>query len=357
MRSHTSWSIGLGRWGGQHVRLHMFFILFAVCTLFFAWQAGQESSSRDLVWIAAGSLGILLASVLLHEWGHYIAAVRTGGDGDEIVIGPFGGMTSMRPPPDPFAECLMHLAGPLVNLTICLICGTVLQLWSTGSVMDLLNPLSPQDLVDEAPVWILTFKLTFWINWVMLLANLLPAFPFDGGRALRAALTGWWPDANPRRAAMFVATLAKFAAFALLVFAGLHGRHVSTLDKPPSQIPIWFSLALLAIFLYFSAKHEEDRIEETKSEDDAYGYDFSEGFMSLEQSGKPPPPHEGPFKRWLERKRREKLRKQSEMEQEEERRVDEILERLHARGMEHLSREEQLLLQRVSHRYRQRNSQ
>ena len=356
MRSHTSWSIGLFRWGGHHVRLHMFFLLFAVCTLFIAWQAGQEQSSRDFVWIAAGSLGILLTSVLLHEWGHYSAAVRTGGDGDDIVIGPLGGLTSMRPPPDPWAECLMHLAGPLVNLVMCLLCGMVRQSWSPGSVIRLLDPLTPEDLVEGAS-WIITLKLTFWINWVIMLVNLLPAFPFDGGRALRAALTGWWPDASPRRAAMFVATLAKFAALALLVFAALQGAYFNTEDKAPTPIPIWFSLALLAIFLYFSAKHEEDRVEEIESDDDLFGYDFSEGYMSLEQSSKPRQPQESLFKRWLERKRRDKLQRRAEMEQEEELRVDEILERLHDKGMEHLSHEEQLLLKRVSHRYRQRNSQ
>ncbi len=356
MRSHTSWSIGLGRWGGQHVRLHMFFLLFAICTLFFAWQASQEPSSRDFIWIAAGSLGILLTSVLLHEWGHYTAAVRMGGDGDEIVIGPFGGMTSMRPPPDAFAECLMHLAGPLVNLMICLVCGTVLQFSSPGCVMGLLDPLLPLDLVVGS-TGIISLKLTFWINWVLMLANLLPAFPFDGGRALRAALTGWWPDASPRRAAMFVATLAKIAALALLIFAVFQGRYFTATEEAPAQIPMWFSLALLAIFLFFSAKHEEDRVEEVESDDDLFGYDFSQGYLSLEQNTKPRPPHEGPFKRWLERKRREKRRRQSEMEQEEECRVDGILERLHEKGMEHLSHEEQLLLKRVSHRYRQRNSQ
>lgn len=356
MRSHTSWSIGLGRWGGNHVRLHMFFLLFAVCTLFFAWQASQEPASGDLVWIALGSLFILLASVLLHEWGHYSAAIRTGGDGDEIVIGPLGGLTSMRPPPDPYAECLMHLAGPLVNLMICLTCGAVLQFLKPGSVLGLLHPLAPRDLVEGTGL-IGTLKLTFWINWVIMLANLLPAFPFDGGRALRAALTGLWPDASPRRAAFFVATLAKFAALALLVLAWIQARYFAAAEKDPARIPIWFSLALLAIFLYFSAKHEEEHVDEVEAEDDLFGYDFSHGYMSLEHSSKPRPPHEGPFKRWLARRRREKLRRQAEVEQEEERRVDEILERLHESGMDQLSQDEQLLLKRVSHRYRQRNSQ
>jgi len=334
----------------------MFFLLFAVCTLFFAWQASRQPGSQDLVWIATGSLVILLASILMHEWGHYLAAVRAGGGGDEIVIGPLGGLNSMRPPPDPYAESLMHLAGPLVNLMLCLISGTALQFLSPGSVLGLLHPLAPRDLVEGAGL-VTTLKLTFWINWVILLVNLLPAFPFDGGRALRAALLGWWPDASPRHAAMFVATLAKFAALALLVFAWLQGRYFSNSESAPTQIPLWFSLALLAIFLYFSAKHEEDRVDEVESDGDIFGYDFSKGYVSLEQSGPPHPPQEGPFKRWLERRRQEKRRRQTEIEKEEEQRVDDILARLHEKGMEQLSVEEQLLLKRVSHRYRQRNGQ
>ncbi len=356
MRSHTSWSIGLGRWGGVDVRLHMFFLLFAVCTLFFAWQASQTPGSGDLVWVAIGSLSILLTSILLHECGHYFAAVRTGGAGDEIVVGPLGGLTSMRPPADPFAECVMHLAGPLVNLVLCIVSGTVLQLVVPGSVWGLLHPLAPEGLVEEAGM-VGALKLTFWINWVVMLANLLPAFPFDGGRALRAALMGWWPDASPRRAALFVSMLAKFAALVLLVFAGVQGRYFNSPENASRQIPMWFSLALLAIFLYFSAKHEEERVEEIELEDDLFGYDFSQGYMSLEQNNRPQPPQEGHFKRWLAKRRREKHRRQAELEQEEELRVDGILERLHEQGMDQLSTEEQLLLKRVSHRYRQRNSQ
>jgi hypothetical protein len=231
----------------------------------------------------------------------------------------------------------------------------VLHLLSPGAVLGLLHPLAPQDLVDGAGL-IVAIKLTFWINWVLMLANLLPAFPFDGGRALRAALMGWWPDSSPRRAALFVSTLAKFAALALLIFAGVQGRYFSSTENAPTQVPLWFSLALLAIFLYFSAKHEEERLEEVESEDELFGYDLPQGYMVLEQSSKPSPPQEGHFTKWLKQRKRNKLKRQADVEREEERRVDGILERLHEKGMDQLSHEEQLLLKRVSHRYRERNS-
>jgi len=353
MRSHPSWSIGLGRWGGVYVRLHMFFLLFAAFTLLLSWQASaQQRDSTDLLPIAAGSLVILLASVILHESGHYIAALRLGGRGEEIVLGPLGGLRPMRPPLDPFSECLMHLAGPLVNSAVCVAAAAVLFAVQEN-VGELLSPLSPQNLVEGSPL-ILLFKLTFWINWVLFLVNLTPAFPFDGGRALRAALTGLWRDASPTRAGNVLALVAKVAAILLL---GLAWAWFEPRADNSAVVPVWFCFVLLAIFLFFSAKHEEDRNNEIEYDEPSVGYDFSPGYASLESGATHRADPGGPFRRWLERRRQAKLLRLREIEIEEERRVDAILARLHADGIDCLSEDERALLERVSHRYRQRNSQ
>ena len=351
MQSHTSWSISLpGRWGGLHVRLHMFFLLFAACTLFLSWRVGEPGSS-EFVWIAWGSLAILLVSVVLHELGHYWAAVRLGGGGDEIVVGPLGGLTSMRVPREPSAEFAVHLAGPLVNLAICMLCGGVLFFTARDRLLDLLHPLAPSGLID-GPVWLQAFKLCFWINWVLLLANLLPAFPFDGGRAMRAALSSLRPDAAARHAAFIVANLAKIAAIGLLILAWF----VSDSQTNPT-VPVWFSLVLLAIFLFFSAKHEEERAQESESDPELFGYDFSQGFTSLERSSPQSEEAAGPITRWLETRRKSRLQRQRASEVEDERRVDEVLMQLHEHGMASLSDDDRSLLKRVSARYRQRNSE
>ena len=86
MGSHRTWSISLGRWGGLQIRIHGFFLLFALLTLFLGWHAHTD----DALKIAGGSLCILLVSVFLHELGHYLAALRLGGDGSEMVLGPLG---------------------------------------------------------------------------------------------------------------------------------------------------------------------------------------------------------------------------------------------------------------------------
>ena len=115
-------------------------------------------------------------------------------------------------------------------------------------------------------------------------------------------------------------------------------------------------MVILAIFLYFGAKQEEERPTESELEDELFGYDFSEGYTSLERGETRRHDRSGPFARWLEQRREAKRLRQEELEVEEEMLADELLARLHEEGMESLSDEERSLLKRVSARYRQRDS-
>ncbi len=99
-----------------------------------------------------------------------------------------------------------------------------------------------------------------------------------------------------------------------------------------------------------------------QSPDDAvFGYDFSEGYTSLERSqaqseaGEEEDEDSGPLERWLDTRRQSRRQRQEQLEAEEDERVDEILARVHERGIESLSDEERMLLQRVSRRYRTRD--
>jgi Zn-dependent protease len=334
-----------------HVRLHSFFLLFAAFTLLLGWTASLQPEMEDALLIAAASLGVLFVSVLVHELAHLGVARRLGGGSDEIVLGPLGGMAPLRSPPDAQADCLVHLAGPIVNLAISLCAGLLIVIVVDQSLIPLLHPLAPGGLTEGDASWIRGAKLVFWINWGLFLVNMLPAFPFDGGRALRAALARVWPDASPRRPAAIVATVAKFAAFALLVASFI------LLLRPANDVtpvPAWFALLLLAIFLYFSAKQEEDRHDERESEEDVFGYDFSQGYTSLERSTEPRQESTGMVQQWLEQRRQNCETRRRQQEADEEGRVDEILTRLHEQGMKALSDEDRALLQRVSERYRER---
>jgi Zn-dependent protease len=328
----------------------MFFLLFAAFAMFLSWS-NPTTDSGNIVWIATGAIGILLISVLVHELGHFSAAMHFGGEGQPLVLWPLGGLCPQTAPVDPRHELIMHLAGPLVNLGICLASGIVVATRIGTEWTGLLHPLAPRSLFLPADVGavLLTAKLTFWINWVLLLVNLLPAFPFDGGRVLRSALIAMNPEIRPRRAAYIVATLAKFVALGLLIFAVL-----SWSDKTNPVMPVWFSLVLLAMFLFFSARQEEERTEDSEPDEELFGYDFSQGYTSLERTSEENKERISPFRRWLEERRRNRALRQRQLEVYEERREDDILSRLHDAGIDSLSAEDRALLKRVSERLRHR---
>lgn len=360
MRDQGQWSVAVGQWGGVQVRLHMFFLLFAAFTLYLSRPDPAVASVENTLWLGMVSLAVLTASVLLHEWAHVMATLRLGGRVDEVVLGPLGGMTPLEWRGEPRRELAAILAGPLANLLMCFALIPFLVIAANTNPLDLLSPLEPVNLTIGS--WsVLILKLAFWINWLLFLVNLLPAYPFDGGRALRAILIIAWPESGRQNAALMVSLLARAAAIVLMVVAVfLAGVNTG------AAVPPWFALAVLAIVLFFSARVEpEDEplpAAAPTQERGIFGYDFSEGFTSLERST--PPPHDDDehepdapldaIAEWRQQRQEAKQRRQREIEAEEERRVDDILSKLHQTGMTSLSDEERALLERVSARYRHR---
>ncbi len=350
MHDHASWSLGLGRWGGVHVRVHMFFFLFAALTCYLSWWEGHAAGAPQVDRLAIYALLILSASVLVHELGHAWAARRMGGRLDPLILVPWGGLSSPQGMREPGAELLVHLAGPGAQVMACLLLAPLL-VSASGNLPGLLHPLAPQDLTVGTTAVVMV-KLTFWLNWILLLVNLLPVFPFDGGAVLRAALLLKWPALGRRGASWLVASLAKAAVFGLVLVAIF-----APLDDSQGLVPMRFALVLLCIFLYFSAQHEDRRSaadeaarEELFSESDADDLSALEG--AIERRTDAP----GPLQRWLERRRELQRFHELEQEAEEERSLDEILERLHQFGRDSLSPEDRALLERISARYRSRLS-
>ena len=196
----------------------------------------------------------------------------------------------------------------------------------------------------------LIVRLACWINWWLFVVNLIPAFPFDGGRACSAFLQSIRPQMDPERAVGIVATFARLVAVALFVSAFVFGDLFVESSAPPT----WLALLLLSVFVFFSARVEESQAEEDDPDHELFGYDFSQGYTSLERSEEPPAADPGPISRWLERRRRQQQAKQARIEADEDIEADQILERLHEHGLDSLSPRERALLKRVSVRYRSR---
>lgn len=346
MRDLNVWTMSCGWWGAVRVRAHVSLLVVAVLAVYLT---GRTSTTEDpwlsvvhgLMWV-----GILSASVVLHELGHSLAAWRLGGGVDLIVLGPLGGMQLPNVPHESHREVIVALAGPLVNLVLAMAAGTALMV-SGARVYDLfLQPLYPSGLLDGAS-GLVALRMAFWINWLLLLVNLLPAAPLDGGRALRSVL---WPVTGYRVAVRVVSRSGMVIACGLCLLAWwvYHPRDYRL-------VPAWTPLVLMAIYLFFSARQETKRMEEQDEDDELFGYDFSEGYTSLERTPRVPRwGRAGAFRRWLRDRRELKQRRLRQIERDEERRVDSILVRVKELGIDAISPEERALLQRVSARYRNR---
>ena len=350
MRHFSTWSVSLGRWFGVPVRLHAFFLLFAIFSMYLSTRNPDEK----LFEYGVACLIILFVSVVLHEIGHCLAALRAGGRVGQFVVGPLGGLSEHDVPHEPRAELVTSLAGPLMNVIVCLACIPLLlnRGVSADGILGLLNPLHPWQVTDPN----LTdgvLKLTFWINWLLLFAYALPAFPMDGGRILRSLL---WPRFGYRSAVIYVANVAKVLAALMVILA------VANHDAFPTGIvPAWVPMSFFAIFLYFSANQEVERLGQEELDEDLFGYDFSQELdefddPDFDEDDEPAveQPSSGFLAQWVEKRRQQRERRHHALEDEDEQRMDEILARLHKHGIESLSPADRDTLNRVSDRYRHR---
>ena len=349
------WSVSLGRWFGIQIRLHMFFLLFAVFTFYLAWSEADRASGLPA--LAALCLVVLLLSVVIHEVAHCVVALRLGGSVDAIVLGPLGGLRPIKVSHDAQSELLAVLAGPLASLMLCLSCLSMVALYDPKAAYGLLNPLVPKRVIGEAAAvdalqWGTVLRLTCWINWWLVVINLIPAFPFDGGRAVQAFIQSVKPDLDKKTAVAITAAAGRCVAIGLLILALVFHDSFSG-----SGMPSWLPLVLLAIFVFFSTRVEESQLDEIEIEDVIFGYDFSQGYTSLERSSdnEPPRPQENPVSGWMRRRQELRQRRRREQERVEDQRMDEILRRLHVDGYEKLTHDERALLKRVSARIRSRN--
>jgi Zn-dependent protease len=168
----------------------------------------------------------LFVIVLLHEMGHALACRSVGGKADEIVLWPLGGVAYVAPPMRPGATLWSIVAGPLVN---------VLLVFVLLGVRVLSGTLVWPDTASDA-VW---FLRTVWsINLVLLIFNLLPIYPLDGGQIVRSLL--WFAIGRAR--SLLVASIIGFLGVAVM-FLGV----AALFFRGRQQDAIWFGIMALFI--------------------------------------------------------------------------------------------------------------
>jgi Zn-dependent protease len=353
MTDFFSWCpLPLGRWFGTQVRVHCVFVFFILLTLLVALASHDSRVATTGGWLA-----LLVLAVIVHELGHISASLWLGSEPEEVRLWPLGSLSIPTPPsPSRWNETMwVGLAGPATSLTFAVAAAICLRV---GGATMVLNPFGNAKDGTGTPLLtsgdaVAAFSTLWWIgwfgylNWVIFLANLLPAFPMDGGRVFRSILVG--PSVGHPRDSMVGPHVAAGVAI-LLLLLGL-GRLIFA---DHSAGALW--LMCLATLIYITVRIEARSYEEGAFYDEGiFGYDFSAGYTSLEGSGpKVRPCRESALKRW--RQRRSELRRQRRLAREaaEEQRMDEILAKLHDQGRAALTDEEQRFLVRVSARYRGR---
>jgi Zn-dependent protease len=359
MTDPFAWSFPLGRLFGITIRIHWLFPFVAV-SLILLVALGKNDAGSPLyphgAWIDATIImAILFVSVLFHEFGHCFAARSVNGDAQEVLLWPLGGLANVDIPHRPRAHFITAAAGPAVNIVIAVVCAVLLIVvfkyqpsWnplpgaylyreSDGRVlMNVWGGGTDHLLPYAGPVWLARI---FWLNYFGALFNLvLIGFPMDSGRMLQSAL---WPSLGYRLATLY----AVFAGFAMVFLVALYGIITSSM----------LSLCL-ALFIY-TACQRQWVILETGGEEGVFGYDFSQGYTSLERDqiqAAPPVRKVSWWRRWLQRRAARKMQRQLEEREAEERRLDELLDKLHRQGRAALTDEEQRFMKRVSDRYRNR---
>lgn len=164
--------------------------------------------------LIAGVIVGIFFMVLLHEFGHCIAAQHYDVSIKDITLFPFGGAAQMQIPWDAIQELVIALSGPLVNVL-------------------LIVPLY------FASQWHQFFETMFFYNIVLIVFNMIPAFPMDGGRVMRSLLNLIWNDHY--RATLWAVRVGQIFSI-LFVILGILGGNIN--------------LSIIGVFIFFSARQE-----------------------------------------------------------------------------------------------------
>jgi Zn-dependent protease/CBS domain-containing protein len=225
----------IGRLSGIDVKVHWtFFLLLA----FFAFIGYRASGSLLGALAPTVTIVALFLCVLLHEFGHSLVAQRLGIEIHSITLLPIGGVSNMETLPEkPADEVKITIAGPLVNVVLALIFFGVALLLGAG-------PLMPSDLFTSIGSVGKFFFYLGYLNVVLAVFNLLPAFPMDGGRILRGLLAS---RLGALRATEISSIVGQVFAVAFFLIGLLSGNLL---------------LALVAVFIFFGASGESQMVRQ-----------------------------------------------------------------------------------------------
>src|SRR5215467_2525122 len=224
-----SWSVNIGSVAGTAIRIHVTFLLLLAFFFLQGWAAAGSINDgvNSVVFVV-----LVFACVLAHEFGHIFTARAFGVETPDVTLLPIGGVARLaRIPEKPSQELLIAIAGPLVNVAIAVVLVAVSPVHLTAAHFAAIGSPNVPLIAGLAAA-----------NIFLAVFNMIPAFPMDGGRVLRALLA---IRLGHLRATEIAASIGQLIAFAL-GFIGLLGGN-----------PI---LIFIAIFVYLAAASEAQMV-------------------------------------------------------------------------------------------------
>ena len=304
---------------GIRVRAHAIMVLYIAWEILFPGEGDIPIRERSI------AMGILFGIVLLHEFGHCFSARWVGGEADEILMHPLGGLAFAHPPRRPWPTFLTVAGGPAVNIILCAICAVILYA-SFGYV-----PWTPLRLHSISEYrnfaqWGMYPLLVYQLSWQIFAFNVfVPVFPLDGGQMLQTALWKW---------------IGYYRSMVVSTTIGIAGGAIAGLLGIMWGSPLLATAGILGLLWCFQMRRQiiaQGPGVDWELENDEYAYS-----ASLRPEGR-----KHVTKRSI--KRAQRVARQEAVEQK---RIDAILAKVSAQGMHSLNWMEKRTLHKATERQR-----
>ena len=325
-----NWGLPVGSLFGIRIKLHFLLLLLWAYQLN-GYLKDFEPRAGFIAWAIASFLLFLI--IFLHELGHCFAARRVGGHAKEVLLWPLGGLAFTQYPQTWKKTLIVVGGGPLVNVLIALVAIPAFLLVErsdpglTVRSMDNLYYICVKDTLFE------------W-NLIMLVFNLIPLFPLDGGQLFRAGLWGWFEKKGGLGDGPF------YHASRITIPVSMTIGAIGVVVCLYLQSFLGVGIFVWALFNTWQMKKQLEHMSTMSIvPDNEFGYDFSEGYTSLAKG--PGGTSARTRKPTLERRRRKKQRRSAE---DDERRMDELFKKINDAGLSSLSKAERKFLEDMSKR-------
>ena len=278
---------------------------------------------------------ILFGIVLVHEFGHCFAARSVGGEANDILMWPLGGLAYADAPKRAWPQFWTAAGGPLVNVAICVLTAGGLYILNHGQGMPW-NPLQHHFFIPHGSLFAYYLWFIFTLSWGLLLFNLLPIFPMDGGRLLQALL---WFKLGYYKSTMITCVVGIVGAVLMMMFG------IANFFSWFGQIMCFIGFScLMTCYQTRLALKAVGPYESEDTTDYSAAYEINPGQTRKRK-----------VNRWSIRRAAKKAQKRAMEDRREQVRIDAILAKVSARGMQSLTWSEKRALKKATEHQRQRD--